>query len=181
MEGLQILFTCSEGNEAILAPEDEIIYFRNLYNINHTRFRKPLSFGTEFIDANQIGLKFRGWIPHGIIERFKALYSMGLVSYMEAFKSKLYKERGSLNKFPDRAQRKFKPPNLGHSIIVIFVVLPMGQFPSLLAFTFEARLISTIFRSIRSKITRQCITVFLLTKCLEFDTNDLEEFLRQRP
>lgn len=91
--GLQILLDCRQGNEAILAKEDEILFFQNLNNTKHSRFQKPLSFGRENVDMNLIGIKLKGWIPHNFIQR---LYSAGFVSYLEHIKTRIYRERGTL-------------------------------------------------------------------------------------
>lgn len=80
---LQILLNCSRGNAEFIAPEDEMLFLRNCYNTNHSAFRIPLSFGEGFLEVKQVGLKLRGWIPENIVGRFKALYSMGLGSYLE--------------------------------------------------------------------------------------------------
>lgn len=178
LEGLQILLNCSQRKEAFIAPEDEVLYLRNLYNLNRSDFRGPLSFGQEFIEVKQIGIKLRGWIPENIIERFKALYSMGLVTYLETVQRKIYSERGTLHEFPDRLYNQFKPPNLGHSITVIFIVLPVGILLSLIAYCYETSFMCRVFKFSQPLKMRKWVVVFL--KCLRFGCTGKHKSLGKR-
>lgn len=127
MNGLNILWNCSSGNEAVVAIDKELLSLKHFYNVHRSQFKMPLSFGEEFIEVNQLGLRFKGWVPPVIIFRMKAMYTMGMVTYFDSKRRKSYSEKGSLNDFPERLVRKVTPPRMGDSISVVFLVLPLGM------------------------------------------------------
>lgn len=180
---VEILKNCSGGKEAVVIIEEKLVAIRYLYNKNRAGFKRPLSFGKDFIEANQIGFRLKGWIPGHVVERLKAVYTSGLISYYQFLLLDTLSTRGPLEDFPERHESNFKPPNMTDSISVIFVVFPLGLVLSLVACLYEvgmAKLNSTVgLHSDLSVLQRLCIS--LIGACLGVDREQLVTFFKKQP
>lgn len=124
---IELLEKCEVDSKFSIVDEESILLsFKINYNNASTssRFKGPVSFGTEVLGSYAKGFVLKGSIPERIWIRMQGLYSSGILVWQNQFWKKFYKDTGMLQDIP--SIRGFQASSLSGSIKVVFIVFPAG-------------------------------------------------------
>jgi len=141
--GLSQMYNCSNNRKiAIITYKENIQRFHTIYLKKHTKNQQknngknwPLSFGKDVLASGIRGINFVNWVSPKIPMRIGALYTSGIVTWLDKFNETIYKEMGLLVDLP--SINTFKATTMMGSFSVVFFILAFGGVASILAFFFE--------------------------------------------